>query len=132
MRFCTSHKKAASPRCRFFRAAAAYLVLFLPVAAFAAEYEGKNVDGLRYCAFARSLETGKYYKASVVFDQNHADVRLESGKRLDFTLEKQAVEDPEEVLATDPHGRWWALSVDGLDDPADRSESLTLAQAESQ
>jgi len=131
MRFSTSRKKAASPRCRFFRAAA-YLVLFLPVAALAAEYQGKNVDGPRYCAFARSLETGKYYKASVVFDQNHADVRLESGKWLDFTLEKQAVEDPEEVLATDPHGRWWALSVDGLDDPADRSESLTLAQAESQ
>jgi hypothetical protein len=131
MRFSNLRKKAASPRCRFF-GTAAYLVLFLPVAAFSAEYEGKNVDGPRYCAFARSLETGKYYKASVVFDQNHADVRLESGKRLDFTLDKQAVEDPEEVLATDPYGRWWALSVDGLDDPADRSESLTLAQAESQ
>ena len=95
------------------------LFFLLPGALFAAEYQGQNVDGWRYCAFARSLETGKYYPVSVVFDHKRANVRLKYGQNLDLTLDEQSVEDPEEVLATDPHGRWWALSVDGLDQPVD-------------
>ena len=125
MYFCTLRQ----PQCNFLRVAV-LLYCLLPVTLFAADYRGQNVDGPRYSAFARSLETGKYYPASIVFDHSRANVRLESGKSLDLTLDEQSVEDPEEVLATDPHGRWWALSVDGLDEPKDGLEtSAVVAQA---
>jgi hypothetical protein len=114
---------AGTPRQKFF-GRTVLLFLLLGAAVFAAEYQGQNVDGPRYWGFARSLETGNYYPASVVIDRDHASVRFESGKRLDLTLEEQ---DPEEVLASDPHGRW-ALSVDGLDEPVERPERLMIAE----
>jgi hypothetical protein len=94
----------------------------------AAEYQGQNVDGPHYFAFARSLTTGKYYSAKVVFHRDYASVRLESGKMVNLILDDQSVEDPEEVLAKDPHGRWWALSVDGLDEAVDPSEAQMVAE----
>jgi len=92
------------------------MFLFITLAAFGAQYDGQKVDGCRYWGSARSLDTGKYYPASVVFEQNHAIVNLESGKRLDLTLDDETIEDPEEVIGADPGEQWWALSVDGLDE----------------
>ena len=98
--------------------------LLIPAQANGAEYQGQKVDGVRYWGFARSLDTGKYYPARVIFEQNHASVRLTSGRRLELLLDKEIVEDPEEVLATDPSGGPWALSVDGLDEPPNREISI--------
>jgi hypothetical protein len=65
---------------------------------------------MRYSVFAQSLDTGKYYTARAVFHQNNANVRLDSGKKkLDLILDEENIEDPEEVVATDPRGSWWAL-----------------------
>src|SRR5215467_8732691 len=100
MRFCSLRRKNHSPPWRFLRVGLGMFFL-VPVALFAAEYQGQNVDGSRYCGFARLLETGKYYSVTVVFDHNRVNVRLESGKGLDLTIDEQSVEDPEEVLATD-------------------------------
>jgi hypothetical protein len=130
MRISTLRKETAAARRYKFLALTTLLFLLLNAALFAAEYQGQNVDGPRYWGFARSLQTGTYYPASVVFDREHASVRLESGKKLDLTLEKPCVEDPEEVLASDPHGLWWALSVDGLDEPVARPERLLFASAQ--
>jgi hypothetical protein len=105
------------------------LFLCMTLAAFGAQYEGQKVDGRRYWGFARSLDTGKYYLASMVFEQNHATVDLESGKRLDLTLDDETIEDPEEVVATDPRGLWWALSLDGLGERPSGSKTLILAGA---
>jgi hypothetical protein len=80
-----------------------------------------------YCGFARSFETGKYYPASVVFENNHANVRLASGKNLELSLDGETIEDPEEVVAADQRGLWWSPSVDGLDERANCSETLVLA-----
>jgi hypothetical protein len=97
---------------------------------FGAEYQSQNVDGARYFGFVRSLQTGKYYSATVLFKHNHAEVRLKSHKNLDLTLDQQTIQDPEEVLATDPDGGWWALSIDGLDEPSARSvTTLTTKSA---
>jgi hypothetical protein len=92
------------------------LIYLFVTLAYGAQYEGQKVDGCRYWGFARSLDTGKYYPASVVFEQDHAIVNLESGKRLDLTLDDETIEDPEEVIGTDPGEQWWALSIDGLDE----------------
>lgn len=86
-----------------------------------AEYRGKNVDGTEYIGFVRSLQTRQYYSAIVVFNQERATVRLKSGERLQLTLDQPDVDDPEEVIATDPMGRVWALSIDGLDQDSRRS-----------
>ena len=96
---------------------------FFTLSAFlsAAEYRGQNVDGTEYIGFARSLQTGKYYPAAVVFNQGRATVRLKSGQRLQLTLDEPQVDDPEEVIATDPMGCVWALSIDGLDEGLRRS-----------
>ena len=91
----------------------------------AAEFRGKNVDGAEYMGVARSLQTRKYYPATVVFNQERATVRLKSGEQLQLTLDQPDVDDPEEVIATDPMGRLWALSIDGLDEdsrPSRKSE----------
>jgi len=104
----------------------------LTFAAFGAQYKGQKIDGRQYWGFAHSLDTGKYYPACVVFEQNHATVNLESGKRLDLTLDDETIEDPEEVVATDPRGQWWALSIDGLDERPNGSKTLILAGAAAQ
>jgi hypothetical protein len=44
-------------------------------------------------------------------------------------LDQEIVEDPEEVLATDPRGRSWALSGDGLDESSHGSESFAVADS---
>ncbi len=111
------------------RALLAALFFLASFTLLGAEYQGQNVDGPRYCGFVRSLTTGNYYPVSAVFEREHADVRLGSGKRLDLTLEEQTIEDPEEVLATDPRGGWWALSIDGLDELPDGSHPLTSAES---
>src|SRR5215470_9178392 len=54
--------------------------LLIPAQANGAEYQGQKVDGVRYWGFARSLDTGKYCPARVIFEQNHASVRLTSGR----------------------------------------------------
>jgi hypothetical protein len=90
------------------------LLSILPLTAFGAHYDGHKVDGLQYRAFARSLDTGRYYAARVVFDRNRAFVQLSSGKTLVAKLDDENIDDPEEVIATDHQGAVWALSIDGL------------------
>jgi hypothetical protein len=90
-------------------------------ALFGAEYQGQNVDGKEYLGFVRSLQTGKYYPATVVFSRDHASVLLRSGRKLELTLDELDVDDPEEVIAVDPNGRLWALSIDGLYERLHRS-----------
>ena len=91
-------------------------LLALPVAAFGAHYGGQKVDGPRYGAFARSLDTGRYYAGKVVFDRDRANVQLDSGKTIILTLEEENIQDPEEVIATAQDGSFWALAIDGLDE----------------
>src|SRR5215472_9292511 len=86
--------------------------LLMTLSRFGAERGGQKVDGMWYCSFARSFETGKYYAARVVFENNHANVRLASGKKLELSLDEETIEDPEEVGAADqwfmvvPFCRW--------------------------
>ena len=99
-------------------------LLALPAAAFGAHYGGHRVDGPRYCAFARSFDSGRYYAARVVFDQNRASVQLDSGRTLVLTLDEENIEDPEEVMATAQDGSIWALAIDGLDEQSNGSRRL--------
>jgi hypothetical protein len=95
----------------------ASLLLLLAVACSGATYQGHTIDGLPYKGFARSLATSKYYPVDVVFDGNRARVRLESGTTFVLLLDKESIEDPEEILAADHSGLWWALSLDGIQQP---------------
>ena len=108
-------------------AIASFLLLSVSMAAIGAEYQGHKVDGIRFGGVARSLKTGKYYPASIVFERDHVKVNLESGKTVDLTLDNQVFVDPEEVVASDPLGGWWALSIDGLDEASKRC--LPIARA---
>jgi len=81
-------------------------LLLITFAAFGAQYQGKKIDGVRYWGFARSIDTGKYYPARVVFEHNHANVRLETGQQVQLNLDSEIIEDPEEVVASDPRGLW--------------------------
>ena len=104
---------------------AAILFVLFPSFAYGAKYQGQNVNGRRFCGYARSLQTGKYYPATVVFNNDHVNVRLNSGLKIELTLDKPNVDDPEEVLATDSAGQWWSLSIDGLDELANGSKNAT-------
>ena len=73
---------------------------------------------MRQEKFRCSLRTGKYYAASVVFDDNHANVRSESGTKLDLALDRQCVDELDYVVATDPRKRWCAPSSDDFDEPS--------------
>jgi hypothetical protein len=81
---------------------------------FAAHFDGENIDGPQYPAFARSLVTGRYYSARVIFDRDRATVQFGTGTALALTLDDENIEDPEEVIGTDRRGSVWALSIDGL------------------
>lgn len=109
-----------SRKCFYSMRFAAFLLLSALLSG--AEYQGQNVDGTEYIGFVRSLQTGKYYPATVVFNQERATVRLKSGQWLQLTLDEPQVDDPEEVIAIDPMGRIWALSIDGLDSRSSKSE----------
>ena len=89
-------------------------LLLLPLTGFAAHFDGENIDGPQYPAFARSLNTGRYYSARVIFDRDRATVQFGTGTALALTLDNENIEDPEEVIGTDRRGSLWALSIDGL------------------
>ncbi len=105
----------------------AALAGLLPSSAPAADFDGVTVDSVRYSAFARSLRTGRYYPATVVFQGDHAIVDLNTNKKLDLTLEQKTIDDPEEILASDAHGVWWALSVDDIDGPPSPNEPAPVS-----
>lgn len=101
------------------------LFVLLPSFVYGAQYQGQNVDGRRFCGYARSLQTGKYYPATVMFDYDRVNLRLKSGQKIELTLDKPNVDDPEEVVAIDSVGQWWSLSIDGLDELANDSTNTT-------
>lgn len=118
MRFSAGSNKSPRPRCSLL--VMAFLFLGLATDALTADYRGHNVDGIQFSAFARSLATGKYYAATVVFGQNRANACLTSGEHLTLKLDAQSVDDPEEIVALDAGGRWWALAIDDLDQPRNK------------
>jgi hypothetical protein len=61
--------------------------------------------------------------------EDHATANLESGKIVDLILDDPTIEDPEEIVATDPRGLWWALWIDGLDERPNGFETLIIAGA---
>jgi hypothetical protein len=90
-------------------------LVLLAIPCSGAECARQKVDGWRYCGFARSLASGKYYTVQVIFDGRSASVRLDSGTTLKLMLEQEVIEDPEEILARDQSGRRWALSIDDIE-----------------
>lgn len=107
------------------------LSLSLARPALGAEYHGSKIDGRQYSGLARGLSGGKYYVASVRFEQDQADVLLGSGKKLQLALDNETIENPEEVIGIDSRGVWWALSIDGLDQKPIGSKAFIAAAPQS-
>jgi hypothetical protein len=69
-------------------------------------------------AFVQSLSTGKYYRASVTFVSDRAEIRLEQGGRISVKLENphMDVEESEEIIGTSANRTDWAIYVDWPED----------------
>ncbi len=92
------------------------LTFLTPVTPFAAEYQGRNVDGELYDATAYSYSTGKYYTVSVEFDGDEAVIFFPKGGLLRLTLDDEEIDDPHGISAFDyEHSVYWDLDVDGMD-----------------
>jgi hypothetical protein len=92
------------------------LTLLTPVAPFAAEYQGRNIDGEVYDATVFSYGTSRYYNVSVEFDGDEAIIFFPKGGRLRLTLDDEEIDDPHDISAFDyEHSVYWDLDVDGLD-----------------
>jgi len=98
------------------------LLLLSVATGFAAEYQGKSLDGKRFSGYAQSLVTGKYYPVKVAFEGKHATVRMEGGKTVSLTLDADQIEDSEDILAADRSGAWWSLFLDAVDSSKQKSD----------
>ena len=83
---------------------------------YAAEYKGKNIDGVEYDCSAYSYSTGKWYNVTVEFDGDEATITFSNGGHITLTLDEEVIEDPSAIDAYDYNkGVYWELEVDELD-----------------
>jgi len=83
---------------------------------WAAEYQGKNIDGERFDCTAYSYSTSKYYYGHVEFNGDEATVYLPSGGYVLLTLDDEELDDPSSISAFDyKNSVFWDLEVDELE-----------------
>jgi hypothetical protein len=83
---------------------------------YAAEYKGKNIDGIEFDCSAYSYSTGNWYYVTVEFDGDEATITFSNGGYITLTLDDEVIEDPSAIDAYDyDKGVFWELEVDELD-----------------
>mgnify|MGYP005849237623 CR=1 FL=1 len=92
------------------------LTIFLVSTVYAAEYKGKNIDGIEFDCSAYSYDTGNWYYVTVEFDGDEAIIYFNNGGYITLTLENEVIDDPSAIDVYDyDKGVFWELDVDGLD-----------------
>jgi hypothetical protein len=93
-----------------------YVVFWLPEYDIkAAEYMGRNIDGISYSCTAYSYGTRRYYYGTVEFSGDEAIFYMRRGY-IALTLDDEEIEDPHSISAYDYKNRvYWELDVDGID-----------------
>lgn len=92
------------------------LILFLVSTSYAAEYKGKNIDGVEFDCSAYSYDTGVWYNVSVEFDGDEVTITFSNGGYIILTLDDEVIDSPNAIEAYDyDKGVYWELEVDGLD-----------------
>jgi len=82
----------------------------------AAEYNGENIDGIRFDATVYSYGTGRYYDVQLEFDGDEATIYFSNGGHIVVTLDDEEIDDPHDISAYDyRRAVYWDLDVDGLD-----------------
>jgi len=83
---------------------------------YAAEYNGKNIDGIEFDCSAYSYDTGNWYYVTVEFDGDEATITFSNGGYITLTLDNEVIDDPSAIEAFDyDKNVYWELEVDGLD-----------------
>ena len=92
------------------------LLLLCPSVLFAAEYQGRDLDGEVYNATAYSYDTGNFYNVTVTFSGDDATIYFPKGGHITVTLDDEGIDDPSNISAYDYNkGVFWDLDVEGLD-----------------
>ena len=92
------------------------LTFLLASTIYAAEYQGRNIDGIEFDCTAYSYDTGKWYFVTVEFDGDEATITFSNGGHITITLDDEVIEDPSSIDAYDyDTGVFWELDVDDLD-----------------
>lgn len=86
-----------------------------PIAADAAMYNGRNIDGKWYDGRCVSTTYGSY-RCQVKFNGDRATIRLEgSNVQLIGVLEEEVISDPHDILVNDPRrGVNWTIELHNL------------------
>ncbi len=82
---------------------------------FAAEYNGRNIDGYEFDCTAYSYSTGKYYYVTVEFSYNEALISFSNGGYIILTMDDEVIDDPSAISCYDYRNSvYWELDVQGL------------------
>jgi hypothetical protein len=81
-------------------------LLLLTAPARAAEYQGKNIDGLKLKGKALFSETGGVYDVMVLFKGNQATIFFVNGDRITIKLRRQVITDPNDIEGVGGFGRY--------------------------
>ena len=83
---------------------------------YAAEYNGRNIDGIEFDCSAYSYDTGNWYYVTVEFSGDVATITFSHGGYITLTLDDEEIDDPGSIDAYDyDKGIYWELEVDGID-----------------
>jgi hypothetical protein len=92
------------------------LSFFLLSSAYAAEYQGENIDGIEFDCSAYCYATGYWYEVTVIFDGDEATIYFSNGGYIILTLDDVVIDDPSAIDSYDYNeGVFWDLEVYGLD-----------------
>jgi len=81
-------------------------------------------------AIVRSLSTGIYLQATVIFEGHRAKVRFNRGGQIVLDLDNPVTTESEEIMGVDENQNYWAVYVDNEATEPGQSASFTGALPE--
>ena len=102
-------------------------LLLLTAPAYAVEYQGKNLDGIKLPAKVTSYKTGGEYDVQVQFKQNLATIYFSHGGQTTIRLTQRVITDPNKIEGIGKLGQVYLGRVFSVGLDFDRSNSDVAA-----
>lgn len=98
------------------------VLLLLSAPVRAVEYQGKNIDGIKFKGKAFFSETGGVYDVMVLFKRNRATIFFTNGDQITIRLSQQVITDPSNIEGVGGLGQYhlggpFSIGLDSADNP---------------
>ena len=95
-----------------FKLVTVFLLTFLSCCSFAAEYNGKDIDGNLYSCTVFSYESANYYDLQCEFDGDNAIIHFNNGGFIYVSIDEY-IDDPSSISGFHyDKANYWDLDVD--------------------